>query len=224
MISSRHAVRLVFTLAFFVLYHAALQVKLLLVQHAQQMAHAVALGKQRVVQHGCGHVFKIVCAIVVGGAVQVGGANALHGVDVGIVEVFAAAEHQVLKQVSEAGLARLLILRSHVVPGIHRHNGGLVVFVYQHRQAIFEHELCVLNIGNGNVDRACRGMRRRALLRRGLWLGDEGEGSGCYHYQRQRQARDCMHELASQRCLHIDHRARAGPETTSQGTTWPGKK
>ena len=106
----RHAVRLVFTLALFVLHHAALQVELFLVEHRQQMAHAVAFGKERVVQHGGRHVLKIVGAVIIGSAVQVGSANAFQGIEKSSIEVLTAAEHQVLKQVGKAGLARLFIL------------------------------------------------------------------------------------------------------------------
>ena len=71
-------VRLIFALAFFVLHDAALQVELLLIEHAEQMAHAVAFGEQNVVEHGGGNVFEIIGAVVVGGAVQVGGADVFH--------------------------------------------------------------------------------------------------------------------------------------------------
>ncbi len=64
-----HTIRLVLPLAFFVLHHPALQVELLLVKHSQQVAQAIALGKKHVVQHGGGHVLKIIRAVVVGGAV-----------------------------------------------------------------------------------------------------------------------------------------------------------
>ncbi len=70
-----HAVRLVFSLALFVLHHAALEVEFFLVQDAEQMTHAVAFREQHVVEHGGRHIFKIVRAVAVGRAVQVGGAD-----------------------------------------------------------------------------------------------------------------------------------------------------
>ena len=105
-----NAVGLVVPLALFVLHYAALQVELLLVEHAKQMTHAVALREQRVVEHGSRDVLEIVRAIVVGGAVQVRGPDLLHGVDISMIEVVAAAEHQMLEQMGKSGLARLLIL------------------------------------------------------------------------------------------------------------------
>src|SRR6185369_12660946 len=102
-----YTIRLIFTLALFVLHHAALQVQLLLIEHRKQMAHAVTLRKERIVQHGSRYVLKIVGAIVIGGAVQISSADALKGVEKSSVEVFTAAEHQVLKQVSKANLSRL---------------------------------------------------------------------------------------------------------------------
>src|SRR6476661_5349054 len=104
----RHAVRLVFTLALFVLHHAALQVELLLVEYWQQMSHAVAFGKERVVQHGSRHVLKVVGPVIISSAVQVGSANTLQGIEKSTIEVLTAAEHQVFKQVGKAGLSRLL--------------------------------------------------------------------------------------------------------------------
>ena len=46
-----HAVRLVFALPFFVLHHPTLQIQFLLVKYAEQMAHAVALRKQHIIEH-----------------------------------------------------------------------------------------------------------------------------------------------------------------------------
>ena len=40
-----HAVGLIFALALFILHHAALQIEFLLIEHAEQMSHAIAFGK-----------------------------------------------------------------------------------------------------------------------------------------------------------------------------------
>ncbi len=148
---ARHAVRLVLALALLVLHHAALQVELLLVEHAEQVAHAIALGKQRVVEHRGRHVLEVVGAVGIGGAVEVGRADALQGVQVGLVKIVAAAEHQVFEQVGKAGLARFFILGTHVVPGVDRHHRCLVVFVHQQGQAVLEYKLFVGNIGDGDI-------------------------------------------------------------------------
>ncbi len=149
---ARHAIGLVFALALFVLHHAALQVELLLVEYGQQMAHAVAFGEEGVVEHRGRHVLEIIGAVGVGGAVQVGGADAFHRRDIGGIEVFAAREHQMFEQVGEAGLAGFFIFRPDVIPGVDRHHGCLVVFMHQHGQAVFQLEHGVGNVGDGNVD------------------------------------------------------------------------
>ena len=132
-----NAVGLVLALALFVLDHAALQVQRLLLEGSEQMAHAVGLQKECVIERRGGDVFEKVGTVVVGGAVQVGGAHALHGIDVAAVKVFAAAEHQVLEQVREAGLAGLLVLGPDVVPNVDGHDGGLMIFVNEHGQKFF---------------------------------------------------------------------------------------
>ena len=52
----------------------------------------------------------------------------------------------------KAGFARLLVLRAHVIPGVHGHNRGLVVLVHQHGQPVVKHKLRVLNVWNRNVN------------------------------------------------------------------------
>ena len=159
-----YTVGLVFTHALFVLHHAALQVELLLVQHPQQVAHAVTFGEQDIIQHGRRHVFEIIRAVVVGGAVQVGRASLFHGLDVGVIEVVAPAEHQVFEEVGKPGLAQLLVLRADVVPGVDSHDRSLVVFMHQYGQPVAQDKLGVGNVGNGDIHARCRRLR---LLRRG---------------------------------------------------------
>ncbi len=180
------AVRLVFVLAFLVLHHAALDVELLLVDRAQQVAHAIALGEQRIVEHRGRHVLEVIGAILVGGAVQVGRADALHRVQVSLVEVVAAAEHQVFEQVGEAGLADFLVLRTDVVPGIDRHHRRLAVFMHQHRQPVLERELGVLDIRDRDVRHGGRFCRRslegrRAKRKRECCGQAEGATNGNCH-------------------------------------------
>ena len=163
-----HTVGLVLALAFFVLHHAALQVELLLIEHAQQMSHAIALGEQRVVEHRGGHIFEIIGAIVVGRPVQIGRTDLLHRVDVGVIEVIAAAEHQMLEQVGESGLAGLLVLRSHVVPRVHGHHRSLVILMDEDSEAIRQHKLGVLDVRDRNID-AGRCLVRRCGMR-GCWV------------------------------------------------------
>jgi len=131
------------------------------------MAHAVAFREEHVVQHGSGNVFKIICPIGVGGAVQVGGADAFHGIDVGVVEIFASAEHEVLEKVGEAGFAGLFVLRTDVVPGVYGDDGHFVIFVDQDSESVGEYKLGVGNIRNGKLSAGCGGARLwRRLFRR----------------------------------------------------------
>ena len=94
---------------------------------------------------------------VIGGAVQIGRANSLHGVDVPPWRVLAAAKHQVLEQMREPGLSRLFVLRPHVVPDVDGHNRRLVILMHDHGQTVVEHEALIGNInlfclGEGGLD------------------------------------------------------------------------
>jgi len=91
-----------------------------------------------------------------------------------VIEVIAATEHQVLEQMGKAGLARLLVLRAHVVPGIHSHDGRLVILVHQNGQPIIENKLRVANVGDGNVYPGNCGCR--FVNRGGLRLRDGSDG------------------------------------------------
>ena len=71
------AVGLVLALALLVLHHAALLVELGLADRAEQVAHAVGLEPERQVERGGRDVLEVVGAVLVGRAVQVGGADAL---------------------------------------------------------------------------------------------------------------------------------------------------
>ena len=70
--------------------------------------------------------------------------------------VLAAAEHEVLEEMSEAGLAGPLVLRAHVVPDVDRDDGRFVVLVDDESQAVFEDEFLV-----GDIDGAYLGVHRR---------------------------------------------------------------
>src|ERR1700756_3885949 len=143
----RDSVGLIFALALFVLNYAALQIKFFLTQDTEQMAHAVAFGEEYVVEHGRGNILKIIGAVAVGGAIQIAGADTFHGVDVGVVEILAAAEHEVLEQVGEAGFAGFFVFRADVVPGVYGDDGRFVIFVNQDGEAVGEHKLGVGNVG-----------------------------------------------------------------------------
>ena len=104
------SVGLVLTLALLVLHNAALQVQRLLVEGTKQVAHAVGFDEERIVQRRYGHGLEVVGPIVVGCAIEIGCANLFERVDDPRLDVLAAAEHQVLEQMGESGLAVFLVL------------------------------------------------------------------------------------------------------------------
>ena len=130
------AVGLVVALALLVLHDAALLVEHLLVDGAEQMAHAVGFHPQRHVERRGRHVLEVVSAIEPGGAIELGGAGGFHGLEPVVLVVLRAVEHQVLEQVRKAGAARALVLAAHVVPDVDRHHGRLVVLVHDEREPV----------------------------------------------------------------------------------------
>src|SRR5437660_12631645 len=108
------AVGLIFSLALLVLDDAALHVEPSLVDGSLEMAHPVGLDPQGNVQRVGGNILEKISAVFAGGAIQVRRANPLHRLKKCALirasfEMLAASEHKMLKQVSETGLARLLI-------------------------------------------------------------------------------------------------------------------
>ena len=161
------AVGLVLALPLLVLHHPALLVEPRLVDRAEHVPHAVRLHPQRHVEGGGRHHLEVVGAVLVGGAVHAGGPDAVERLEVVVVEVLAAVEHQVLEQVREAGLARRLVRRPDVVPDVDGDDRRLVVLVDDQPQAVVEDVLRV-----GDVD--------RLLCCGGLAGGEEAEEQrGC---------------------------------------------
>jgi phage shock protein PspC (stress-responsive transcriptional regulator) len=140
-------VGLVLPLAFLVLNDAALLVELLLRHRTEQVAHAVRLHPQRHVEGRLRHHLEVVRPVLVGGSVHAGSAHAIERLEVVVVVVLAAVEHQVLEQVSEAGLAELHVGRPDVVPDVDRDDRGLVVLVHDQRQAVVQD---VPRVGDGD--------------------------------------------------------------------------
>ena len=142
------AVGLVLALPLLVLHHAALLVEPLLVHRAEHVPHAVRLHPERHVEGRGRHHLEVVRAVLVRGAVHAGGPDPVEGLEVVVVEVLAAVEHQVLEQVRETGLAGRLVGRPDVVPDVDGDDRRLVVLVDDQPQAVVEHVLRV-----GDIDR-----------------------------------------------------------------------
>ncbi len=103
------AIRLVFILPLFVLHHTALFIKFCLVNGAQKVSHPVAFEKQHLVERCRWNILEIVGAVVVGGAVQVGGADGFQCLEIILVVILASVEHQVFEQMGKSGPPRFLI-------------------------------------------------------------------------------------------------------------------
>ena len=136
-------VGLVLPLPLLVLHHPPLLVELGLGDRLQEMPHPVRLHPERGVEGRGGDVLEIVGAVLVGGAVEIGGPERLERLEVVGVEVLTAVEHQVLEEVREAGAARALVLGTDVVPDVDGHDRRLVILVHQQRQAVFQNKLLV---------------------------------------------------------------------------------
>ena len=132
------AVRLVLPLALLVLHDAALLVEACLVDHAEEVAHAVRLHPEREVEGVLRHDLEVVGAIAAGRPVHAGGADALERPEVLVVVVLGAVEHQVLEEVRETGLAGLLVLRTDVVPDVDGDDGRLGVLMDDQPQAVVQ--------------------------------------------------------------------------------------
>ena len=150
------AIRLIVALALLVLHDAALLVEFLLGYDAQEMAHAVGLHPQRQIKSVLRHILKIVRAVEVCCAVYSCSADEFEWLEIFVIVIFTAVEHQVLKQVSESGLAGFLVLRSDVIPDIYSHYRCFVIFMNNQTQAVVEREFGVVNVeiaGHGHVER-----------------------------------------------------------------------
>ena len=166
------AIRPVLSLPFLVLNHTALLVQFGLIDGSEQMAHAVGLHPQRHIQRRRRDVLEVVGPIGIRRPVHVGGAGPLERPEVFVVVVLGPVEHQMLEQVGEAGPAPLLVLGAHVVPHVHGHDWGLVVFVNDHREPVVEHELLERDLHV--VHHACP--CPTFLSDRGQWHGEGRRG------------------------------------------------
>jgi len=176
-------IRLVVALPLFILDHAALFIELVLRDRAEQVAHAVRFHHQRAVERAGGDRFDVVGAIVPGRSVGRGRTGRFEG-NIEILDVLAAAEHQVLEQVGEPGASARFVLRSDAVVQRDADDRALAVGMNQRGQPVGEREAVVRygdladeraqRRGRGRGDGRRGGVRNR-LDRRG---GAGGEGQG----------------------------------------------
>ncbi len=146
-----HGVGLIIALALFVLHHAALQIEHFLIDGVVEMPHAVGFGEQREIERGGWDIFEVIGAVLVGGAVKIGGADPFHHFDVTAGEMLAAAEHQMFKEMREAGFSRFFVFRSDVIPEVQGHYWRLAVFMDENRQSVIQDELLAGNFQAGRL-------------------------------------------------------------------------
>ena len=156
-----YGVGLIFALALFVLDDAPLEIEHFLINGVVEVAHAIALEEEGLIEGGDRDVFEVVSTIFAGGAVEIGGADLLHGIDVAAFEIFAASEHEVFEEVGEAGLPGLLVFRPDVIPGVDGHDGGFVVLVHEDGEAVGEGELLVRDVDVGGEQAAGEDEQRK---------------------------------------------------------------
>ena len=105
-------------LALLVLDHVTLVVEVLLRHRVEQRGHAIRFEPQAQLDLVRGQRLEVVGAVEVGGGVE-HAAGSLHDREVlRLGHVAAALEHEVLEEVGEPGLARLLVLGADVVPEV----------------------------------------------------------------------------------------------------------
>ena len=132
---------------FFVLHDAALLVEFRLIDGPQHVSHAVRLHPQGHIQRRGRNILEIVRPVRVRRSVHAGRADAVEGLEIVVVVILTAVEHEVFEQVRKARLARFFIFRADVVPDVDGHDGRFVIFVHDHAQTVLQDELLV-----GNVD------------------------------------------------------------------------
>ena len=140
------AVGLVLALSLLVLDDAALFVEPGLVDGRPHVPHPVGLHPQRHVERRRRHDLEVVRPVLVRRPVHAGRADPVEGLEVVVVVVLAAVEHQVLEQVREAGLAGLLVAGADVVPDVHRDDRRLVVLMDDQAQPVVEDVLRVRDV------------------------------------------------------------------------------
>ncbi len=108
-----------------------------LIDHVEQVAHAIGFEPQPEFELVRRQRFEVVRAIEVGRAVDVAAAGALDGAEVRVaLHVLRALEHHVLEQVGETGAPRLFVGRPDVIPEIHRDQRQPVILGEDHVEPV----------------------------------------------------------------------------------------
>ena len=112
-------------------------VELLLIEHVEQVAHAIGLEPQPELELVRRQRLEVVRAIEVGRAVEVRAARRFEQLEVRVARhVLRALEHHVLEQVREARAARRLVGRTDVIPEIDRDERQPMIRREDHLEAV----------------------------------------------------------------------------------------
>ena len=142
--------RVFHALAALVAHHVLLVRQRRLVEHVQQVAHAVGMGPQGQFQLVRRHRVEIIGAVEIRAAVRIGGARAFQQlVGHAARHVLGGGKHHVLEQVRKARQARRFIRRTHVIPDVDGRDGQFMVFHEDHVEAIWQRVFFVRNIRHG---------------------------------------------------------------------------
>ena len=143
----RHAVgRVLVALPALVLDDVALGVDGLGRHRVDQVGHAIRFEEERQIQRVRRDI-DVVVGAVLGRRGVVGAAGRFQQlVEVAVLRVGRAHEHEVLEQVGEPGPSRLLARRADVIPDVHRDHGHCMVFVQDHVQSVRQRELRIRDV------------------------------------------------------------------------------
>jgi hypothetical protein len=128
----------------------ALVLELGFAQRWQQVTHAIGFHPQRELERVARHDLPVVRSIPVGRSIQLR-ARFLERLKISAVVMLRPLEHQVLEQVGEPRPAGLLVLRSDVIPDVHRHDRAAVVLVDQDVEPVVEPVPRVRNLHQARI-------------------------------------------------------------------------
>ena len=150
-------------LALLVLDDVPLVVEVLLRERIEQRAHPIGLEPQAELDLVGRQRLEVVRAVEERRRVADAASTLDEGHVLGLRDVAAALEHEVLEEVGEAGLAGLLVLRADVVPEVDRDDRGDPIGSDDDAEAVVEGALAEADV--------------RALAHDGSAVTDEGMGS-----------------------------------------------
>ena len=139
----------------------ALVLELRVRQRGQQVPHPIGFHPERQLERVARHDLPVVRAVGVRRPVQQG-PGLLERLEVAVIVVLRALEHQVLEEVRKPGAPGRLVLRSHVIPEVDRDDRTGMIFVDQDVEAVLE---TMMGIGNVHIDSGAPELRTGIITR-----------------------------------------------------------